>query len=85
MYLAITLSRLDDFTNACAAYEKAIEIEAVDPVFHLNYAVTLFNHGDLDTARERFKVHDELYADQAADETPDKEVEEMRQTLQQLL
>lgn len=27
MYLAITLSRLDDFDNACSAYEKAIEME----------------------------------------------------------
>ena len=27
MYLAITLSRLDDFDNACNAYEKAIEME----------------------------------------------------------
>jgi Bardet-Biedl syndrome 4 protein len=27
MYLAITLSRLDDFENACSAYEKAIEME----------------------------------------------------------
>ena len=27
MYLAITLCRLDDFENACAAYEKAIEME----------------------------------------------------------
>ncbi|KAJ1639627.1 hypothetical protein T492DRAFT_899299 [Pavlovales sp. CCMP2436] len=27
MYLAITLSRLDDLENACSAYEKAIEME----------------------------------------------------------
>ncbi len=27
MYLAITLNRLDDFDNACSAYEKAIELE----------------------------------------------------------
>ena len=27
MYLGITLSRLEDFENACAAYEKAIEME----------------------------------------------------------
>ena len=30
MYLAITLSRLDDFENACHAYEKAIEMERCD-------------------------------------------------------
>ncbi|RQM26281.1 hypothetical protein B5M09_010362, partial [Aphanomyces astaci] len=28
MYLAITLGRLDDFENACSAYEKAIEMDA---------------------------------------------------------
>ena len=28
MYLAITLGRLDDFENACSAYEKAIEMES---------------------------------------------------------
>jgi Bardet-Biedl syndrome 4 protein len=27
MYLAITLGRLDDFENACSAFEKAIEME----------------------------------------------------------
>jgi Bardet-Biedl syndrome 4 protein len=27
MYLGITLSRLDDFENACSAYEKAIRME----------------------------------------------------------
>ena len=37
MYLAVTLARLDDFDNACAAYAKAIELEA-DHLFHLNYA-----------------------------------------------
>ena len=33
----MTLSRLDDVDNACAAYEKAIEMEE-DMVSHLNYA-----------------------------------------------
>merc|ERR1712083_482456 len=42
MYLAITLSRLDDFANACSAYEKAIDMES-DHMFHLNFSFTLFN------------------------------------------
>ena len=46
MFLAITLARLKDFPNACAAYEKAIAIDPNDHVTHLNYAITLFNHGD---------------------------------------
>lgn len=39
MYLAVTLNRLDDFDNACAAYEKAIQMAGTpgEPVFHLNY------------------------------------------------
>jgi len=41
MYLAITLSKLDDFENACSAYEKAIEMES-DHMFHLNYGGTTF-------------------------------------------
>jgi tetratricopeptide (TPR) repeat protein len=31
MYLGITLSRLDDFENACSAYEKALEMETCAP------------------------------------------------------
>ncbi len=27
MYLAVTLSRLEDLENACSAYDKAIEME----------------------------------------------------------
>jgi Bardet-Biedl syndrome 4 protein len=27
MYLGITLNRLDDFENACSAYEKSLELE----------------------------------------------------------
>ena len=34
MYLAIVLSRLDDFENACNSYEKAIGMEQ-DYMFHL--------------------------------------------------
>ena len=41
MYLAMTLSKLDDFDNACNAYEKAIEMES-DHLFHLNYGAAMF-------------------------------------------
>ena len=36
MYLAITLAKLDDFDNACSAYEKAIDMERRGrrPLFH---------------------------------------------------
>jgi len=61
MYLAITLNHLDDFDNACQAYEKAIEMEE-DHLFRLNYAITLFNHGDAARAAEHFRAFTELYA-----------------------
>mmetsp|Transcript_6204 Transcript_6204/g.21997 ORF Transcript_6204/g.21997 Transcript_6204/m.21997 type:complete len:398 (-) Transcript_6204:1045-2238(-) len=48
--LAIALSRLDDYDNACAAYEKAIEMDS-DFLFHLNYAVMLVNNGQVDKVR----------------------------------
>lgn len=46
MYLGIALSKLDDFENAVAAYNKAIAMEN-DPIFHLNYAIMLLGHGDM--------------------------------------
>jgi len=49
MYLAITLSKLDDFENACSAYEKAIEMEP-DHLFHLNYCITLHNNEEYERA-----------------------------------
>lgn len=50
MYLAITLARLKDFPNSCTAYEKAISMEQ-DHMNHLNYAITLYNHGEVDKVR----------------------------------
>ena len=46
----MTLSRLDDVDNACAAYEKAIEMEE-DMVSHLNYARARFLSLSLSPAR----------------------------------
>ena len=47
MYLAVTLARLDDFENACAAYDRAAEVDGgADFTIRLNYAITLFNGGD---------------------------------------
>merc|ERR1719263_1327781 len=60
MYLAITLSRLDDFANACSAYEKAIDMEP-DHMFHLNFAITLFNHGDTAEAKRQFTLFNDLF------------------------
>lgn len=52
-YLAVTLARLDDLGNACAAYERAIEMGA-EPTAQLNYAITLLQSGDEARARAQF-------------------------------
>mmetsp|Transcript_33762 Transcript_33762/g.60952 ORF Transcript_33762/g.60952 Transcript_33762/m.60952 type:complete len:408 (-) Transcript_33762:680-1903(-) len=55
MYLAVTLSHLEDIENACQAYEKAIHLagEPGEPVFHLNYAIMLYGMGELPRCKEQ--------------------------------
>jgi len=64
MYLGVALSRLDDFDNACSAYEKALELDPDDHLFHLNFAITLFNNEEVERAHHHFvrfeKVFQEL-------------------------
>jgi len=85
MYLAIVLSRLDDFANACSAYEKSIEMES-DHMFHLNFAITLFNHGDLKEAKRQFLLFDELFSQLDDDaRNADPEVSEQREILVSVL
>ena len=55
MYLAICLSRLDDIDNAIAAYEKAVGMEK-DHLFHLNFAITAWQGGRKEKAREQWNV-----------------------------
>ncbi|DBA04908.1 TPA: hypothetical protein N0F65_006910 [Lagenidium giganteum] len=85
MYLAITLGRLDDFENACSAFEKAIEMER-DHLFHLNFAITLYNNDEMERAKVQFDRFEELF--EALDEearNADPEVIEQRQTLLNVL
>eukprot|EP00941_MAST-03F_sp_MAST-3F-sp1_P003937 g3937.t1 len=60
MYLGIVLSRLDDFDNACSAYEKAIEMES-DHLFHLNYAITLYKGENKIGARKQLQDFENIY------------------------
>lgn len=85
MYLAITLSRLDDFANACSAYEKAIDMES-DQMFHLNFAITLFNHGDTTEAKRQYMLFNDLYSqlDEEA-KNVDPEVVEQSKVLNRIL
>merc|ERR1712046_267103 len=81
MYLAIVLSRLDDFANACSAYEKSIEMES-DHMFHLNFAITLFNHGDSTEAKRQFMLFYDIYSQLDEEQrNSDPEVQEQRQVL----
>jgi hypothetical protein len=62
LYLAVALARLDDEGNARAAYARAASVAAGDRAvgavtlarLHLNYAVTLFNWGDVEGARAQW-------------------------------
>lgn len=85
MYLAITLNRLEDFENACSAYEKAIEMES-DHLFHLNYAITLYNNDELDRAANHFTEFDRIFSklDEEA-KNADPEVLEQKAALQAAL
>ncbi|KDO24220.1 hypothetical protein SPRG_09854 [Saprolegnia parasitica CBS 223.65] len=81
MYLAITLGRLDDFENACSAYDKAIEMEA-DHMFHLNYALTLFNNDELERAKVQFNKFEAIFETlDEATRSSDPEVMDQRQAL----
>jgi len=85
MYLAITLNRLDDFENACAAYEKAIDMEE-DHLFELNYSITLFNNDEVDKAREHFAEFERLFEKLDEDtKNSDPEVLEQQQALRAAL
>ena len=81
VYLAVCLARIDDFENACSAYEKALAMET-DHLFELNYAITLFNHGDAAAARTHFQSFEKLW--QEVDEegrAAEREVEMTRKVL----
>ena len=73
VYLAVTLSRLDDFDNACSAYEKAIAME-MDHVFELNYAITLYNNEAYDDSRIRLQEFQKLW-DELDEESKSQEPE----------
>mmetsp|Transcript_40200 Transcript_40200/g.52928 ORF Transcript_40200/g.52928 Transcript_40200/m.52928 type:complete len:430 (+) Transcript_40200:133-1422(+) len=84
MYLAITLARLDDFENACSAYDKAIEIET-DYLTHLNYAITLYNNDEPEKAKEQFERFETLVNDLDQDFEPDEDMLTQKQALKAAL
>eukprot|EP01041_Mallomonas_annulata_P011290 gene11290-23624_t len=73
MYLAVALSRLDDFENSCAAYDKAVEL-GQDYLTHLNYAITLQRNDEIERARVQFEKFESLFeaiASEGGDVDPD--------------
>lgn len=66
MYLAVALSRLEDFENSCAAYEKAVEL-GPDYLTHLNYAITLYRNDEVERARTQFEIFENLFDSVATD------------------
>eukprot|EP01033_Poteriospumella_lacustris_P004908 gene4904-3512_t len=65
-YLALALSKLEDFENSCAAYDKALELSD-DYFTHLNYAITLYTNDEIEKARKHFAKFDSLFKRQAED------------------
>eukprot|EP00727_Mastigamoeba_balamuthi_P007935 m51a1_g3762 putative bardet-biedl syndrome 4 (420) ;mRNA; f:115087-116729 len=61
MHLAITLSRLGDYRNACTAYDKALEIYN-DPLVRLNYAILHYTYGEMQAARSHFNEFERQYS-----------------------
>jgi len=62
-YLAISLAKLEDFDNSCAAYEKSIELS--DDCFTLlNYSITLFSNDEIEKAKKQFQRYEVAYKKQ---------------------
>ena len=61
MYLAVTLSRLEDFDNSCSAYEKALELGGEDFLTYLNYAITSYLNDEVEAARNHFSSYVTLF------------------------
>ena len=83
-YLAIALARLDDFENACSAYEKAMDMEE-DHMTHLNFAITLHNFGETARAREEFDAFQRLFQQCGPDVEHDEDVINQSNALRKVL
>ena len=83
LYLAVSLSKLDDFQNCSSAYAKAIEL-GDDYLVRLNYSITLYLNDEVESAKEQFARFRELLAGEAsADVDPD--AKEQAAVLEKLL
>jgi Bardet-Biedl syndrome 4 protein len=62
MYLAVTLARLNDMKSSYGAYEKAISLAGPnDHVIYLNYSITLYNHNEIEKAKQIFNQYEKMF------------------------
>lgn len=65
MLVGICLNKLEDPANAFTAFDKAAQLEPSNHLIFLNFAIFLAGHlkdaANLELAREKFALHDELY------------------------
>lgn len=61
MYLAITLNKLGDFDNSCAAFKKALDLDSNDCTVYLNYAIVMYNNGHKQKAKEIFEEAEKIF------------------------
>lgn len=84
MFLAIALSRLEDFENSCSAYDKSLELGA-DFLSHLNYAITLFLNDEAEQSRRQFKSFERLMSAVSSQADMDQDILQQASILKQLL
>ena len=57
--IAVALTHLEDFDNARAAYERALQLDQKDPAIAVNYANLLFFHAQVQNeSNPRVNVED---------------------------
>jgi Bardet-Biedl syndrome 4 protein len=84
MYLAITLNKLGDFENSCAAFRKAIELDSNDCTVYLNYAIVLHNNGHSQKAKEIFNEAQKVF-ETLEEEDREPEIMDQRSLLMEAL
>jgi Bardet-Biedl syndrome 4 protein len=85
MYLAITLSHLEDFENSCSAYEKAIELSPEDYLIFLNYSITLFLNDEIEKSKEQYGRFEVLFNLQTDKNDVDPEIVKQSDFLRRFL
>lgn len=88
----VLLCRLDDFDNACSAYDKSLAL-ADEHITRLNYAITLYKNDELEKAKIQYELFEkrlELYLNSSghnSDTRPeiDNDVLVQSETLKELI